>query len=302
MHRSVRPVTLVSLAVVLTIPRGVFALGQLTQPIEVKNARRGQVIEERLILNNSDARELSLTLAGQGDIADWATFFLPGDRQTSVTRITIAAKSNLEAYVKIAVPDDARNGTYQGTIQVSQGPGASELGEGVGAVVALSTSRRVTITVTDTETIAFTAQVIPEAFDVRPGEPLNIKILYRNEGNVEIRPRAHVSVKQDARVLGETIYPYPADQPPVKPREEGNITVQWPTYRLAEGKYRAYVTAGEGEVEQSDDFAFSVSATAVPPGGAAAAAGGSVNRTLVVGGLVAVAVVLGALAVMRRRK
>lgn len=299
----VRTATLVSCVMMFMMPSGVLALGQMTQLIEVKNARRGQVIQERLILNNSDARELQLSLAGEGDIASWATFYLPNDLTTPITSVTIGATSNLEAYVKIAVPSDARNGVYSGTIQVSQG--SSEQPDDGGTLVSLSTSREVRITVTDQESVAFTAQVIPEVFDVKPGEPLGIKVLYRNQGNVAISPEVHITVTTataDGKVVGETIFPYPADQAPVKPREENSVTIQWPTYNAAEGKYRATVIARESGVEQSDDFVFSVSKTAVQPARATADAGGNVSRTLVVGGLVAVAVVLGAVAVMRRKK
>ncbi|MBI4092704.1 MAG: hypothetical protein HY420_02145, partial [Candidatus Kerfeldbacteria bacterium] len=58
--------TLIGIAVTITLaaPFAALALGQLTSPIDVKNARRGQVIEERLILNNADAQAMELALSG----------------------------------------------------------------------------------------------------------------------------------------------------------------------------------------------------------------------------------------------
>jgi len=286
----------------LAAPLAALALGQLTSPIEVTNARRGQVIQERLILNNSDDRELELAVSGQGDIAQWATFYLPGDRQTQVTSVKIPAKSNIEAYVKLVVPDDARNGAYNGTIQVSQGPGASEQKVGVGAAVGLSTSRKVSITVTDKEEVAFTAQVIPVSYDVKPGDPLEIKLLYRNQGNVLVSPQASVAVKQDGKIVGdETVYRYPSDLAPVKPGEEGSVNIQWPTYKLSEGKYRAYVTASVGDVTQANDFAFNVS-KAVVSSPAASAPSSGFNPRLVVGGIAVVVALVGGLLVAGKKR
>lgn len=290
----------VSVTAVLA-PTIVFALGQLSSPITRDNARRGQVITDRLVLNNADARTLELALSATGDIATWAQFFLPSDLQTPITSATIGAKANLEAVVKLTVPNDIQNGTYTGEIVVRQAAGERQQKEGAGAVVSLSVSRQVSIAVTDKEEIAFELQVIPASFDVKPGDPLEIKLNYNNTGNVQIEPQAHVAIKQDGKVVGETIFPYPADLEPVGAGVTGTVLVKYPTYELAEGKYQANVTAKVGEVEQSDEFTFSVSRAAAKVAGASTG-GGGINPLYVAGGIGAVVVLVGLGFMLARRR
>lgn len=286
------------LTLALAVPTLVSALGQMSQPIVVSNARRGQVIKEKLTLFNSSETPEALELSADGDIETWATFSKTLDFAAVITTLTTPAKSNLEAYVAIKVPDGTPNGEYKGNIVVSKAA-ESETKTGADATVQQRVSRSVTITVTDQESIAARVQVIPVAFDVKPGDPLAIRLKIFNDGNVQIAPQTLVRVtKLDGSAVNETIFPYPPTEQPVLPLGEHEITVNWPTYGLAEAKYRAAVIVSERGTEVAkDDFAFSVNPKAGSGFGAAAVGG---NTPIIAGSIIAAGIIIAI--AMRRRK
>lgn len=262
-------------ALLLALPFFTLAIGQMSGDIVVKNARRGQVIDEKLILI-SEATDQRYAIFAEGDVAAWAKFYLPGDPQQSVTEVFVPASTpNTSAMVRITVPDDARNGTYKGAVVITRAmPDKKEIKE-VGVTVGQQISRSVEITITDKEEYRAEVSIIPQTFDIKPDAPLSIRAVYRNIGNVRIAPKLQVKIRVadvGSKFITDTTLGYPESQEPIKPRETGEVTYTVPTNGLAEGKYFAAVTAREGEQVLSDqEFRFTIDKNARPAGALATA-------------------------------
>lgn len=308
MHIHVRTATLVSLVMALILPMSALAFGQITEPIEVKNARRGQVIKETLLLNNrgANAKDERFVLSGQGDIAKWVEFFLPGDLQTPLTEVPVKAGQTADAVAKITVPKDAANGTYKGTLTLAMSAASQEKLKETGVTVSRSISRPVEITVTDKEDIKAEVSVIPESYDVKPGEVLKVRVVYRNLGNIQIAPQVQVKVRVaeiDGPVMVDTIFPYPESVEPIKALASGEVTYTVTTNSLTERKYRAEVVSTFKDVElYRDDFLFAVNAKAGEIAGASTGVAGGMNPLYVVGGIGAVVVLAGLGMMLARRR
>ncbi|MDD5110272.1 MAG: hypothetical protein PHI63_03575 [Patescibacteria group bacterium] len=283
----------------LFAPTFVLAIGMMTEPIVVKNARRGQVINETLTIYNTEKLALKLQLKATGAIAEWVKYYLPSDMKTAVTEVEMTATSNREVVAVITVGGDAKNGTYEGELVVEQGPQGSSTGES-GAVVSQQVTRPVSISVTDKEEFKAEVSVIPQAYDIKPDAPLSIRVQFQNQGNVQITPKLQVKIRKaeiDSQALSDVTLGYPAGQPAVKPLESGEATYTVPTNGLVEGKYIAEVTALEGEqVLAQQDFTFSIDKNAKDLSALATATG---TPGLLVGntGIVIAVVVVGIVAI-----
>src|SRR3989344_3254815 len=113
---SLKVVMVVS-AILFALPVLTYAIGQMTGDIVVKNARRGQVIVENVILI-SEKTDQTYTIGAEGDIAEWIKFYVSTDSTEAISKMTLPANKNTTAIAKITVPDDVRNGTYKGTIAI----------------------------------------------------------------------------------------------------------------------------------------------------------------------------------------
>ncbi len=248
----------------LLIPlAAVLAVGQMTQPIVVANALRGQEIEEELKINNSATEEKEFGLIATGDITGWATFYLPADLQNPITSLKMAASSKAKAIVIIKVPDDTPNGTYTGSVTVTSAPVAETESEGSSVSIAQRVDREVTITVTDQENIDFDVSVIPVSYNIDPGQPLKIRFIYNNKGNVKITPQIEVKIKDinKQKVLASIAFPYPEGEPAVKPLSRYEIpAIDVPTTGLKSGRYWIELAFSEkGQIIKEEAFRFTIS-------------------------------------------
>ncbi len=284
-------------AAVLLVPALASAFGQVTEPVVVKNARRGQVIQQALLLNNrgADAKDEPFGLSAQGAIAAWVKFYRPSNLEAEVTEVPVPRGTTADAIARITVPDTAANGTYRGAISVALSAGTPAAVTETGVTVARSIARTVEITVTDQEDIRSEVSIIPKQYDLKPGEVLTVTVAYRNQGNTQITPQVQAKVRVAAingAVLVDTIFPYPESAAPVTPLETGDVTYTIATNSLTAGKYRAELVATYRDVELGrGDFLFTVNAKAgedLVAGAASGTAGNSAGWWL--GGVATVAV------------
>ena len=245
------------------------AVGQLTQPIIVKNALRGQVIEEELRLFNSDEVEREFLLLGEGDIENWVKFFtLEGEEE--IKEIMVPALANIKARAIITLPDDLPNGDYAGGIAVvlnkeSKDPEASELEsseEKQGSVnIGQKIVREMLINVTDQEIILLDAFVTPQKYSIAKDAPLDINLIYSNQGNIALKPEVQLIITKEGsgETVSNAIYPYPEREAPLKPRERRTLPLAWQSAGQGSGKYLAKaVVKSNDKVFYEDTFPFTI--------------------------------------------
>ena len=256
--------TFVLLVSVLTVGPNVLAIGQMTKPIEIWNALRGQEIQETLILYNSDATAVVYGLQADGDIKDWATFCAMDNLKDPITEIKIPAQANINALVKFNVPSDTPNGVYVGQVAVvTLSNEAEQEKEGMNVSVGMRVGRDVSITVTDKEMIKFQTSIIPLEYGIKSGQPLKIKVIYDNQGNVSVKPQIDLKILKDDKNIFNAIFPYPENLEPVKPleRKELPALIEWQTTGQSSGNYRAEIKILlNNEVKYETSFRFSIGA------------------------------------------
>ncbi len=246
----------------LLVPKFVFALGQMTQPIVIKNALRGERIQQEIIAVNSDKQPLVVKFGAEGQIKDWVNLFLTKDLKNQFATTTIPAQGTLRVIAILDIPNDALNGEYKGSISVSNILGEIVKSEESSATVLQKIDRKVTIVVSDKQEISIkNTSVIPNDYDLNIGEPLSIRIIYDNQGNVGLSPQVHLKIKKDEKNIYNVIYPYPENEAKVNPKAQYEIkpiTVQ--TYDWPEGKYSAQLGFyHKDELLLEKQFQFSIS-------------------------------------------
>src|SRR3989344_4170199 len=257
----VKNIVITVLAGILILPSFAFAIGQMTQPIVVKNAAKGQVIIETLKLYGEALTDKEFSLIAEGDIKDWVKFYALGDRETPITSINIPKGKNADIDAVITVSSSAANGTYAGTLSLVSSAPKSENTNDSGVSIGQKVGRAVTITVTDKEIIAMEVGVIPVSYQINSQSPLAIRFQYYNKGNIDIKPEVRVQFKDidQTKVLLTSVFPYPESEAAIKPLERKEIpTVEVPM-SFSDGRYWAFVSIWEqGEQRFESKFRFQI--------------------------------------------
>lgn len=258
---------LISMFFVFILPLKTFAIGQVTEPIVITNAQRGQEPQATLTIINNDKTETEIGLLAKGDIISWTKFYSAKNLSDPIQSIKMSAGSQVKIIARFSIPADARNGKYKGYVSVSKKFDNTALGKDQSSVsISQEIDREVAIEINGKEIIGFDVSVIPKTYDLKKDEPLAIRLIYDNSGNVAIAPQMQIKINNDGGVIYNTIYPYPENQPSVKPGEIYEIPeVQILTSNLGVGKYIAQMSFSmDGKIMQEKDFGFSVGMFAEP--------------------------------------
>ncbi len=244
---------------VLVFPSSVQAVGQMTEPVMIQEALRGEEMEVTLILLNSSEKSGIYELDADGDIETWVSFFSPDDPGEFFTEIEIPAQTYLEVMALISLPKDIPNGDYQGSIHVGDKASQEEDGE-TSVAISHGVGREVFINVGDEENVDFLVSVIPEKYNLEEEEALPVRVIYNNRGNVSISPQIGIEVFQEGELLHKTVFPYPSSLNPVRPLSQKEIpAVYVPVYNLESGKYLAHLNFKVNDQDHlSKEFFFSV--------------------------------------------
>jgi len=255
-------VSIFTLASMLMIfqPLVSFGIGQVTEPIIIKDILRGSEITDTLVVFNSEDKKVSLQLKAEGAIADWASFYEIDDKnlENPITEIQIPAKSRLDVTVKFKIPEDVPNGEYSGEIAIMTAPAENEEMSKATISVLQRIGREVLITVTDKEILEFKTTVIPLKYGVNKSEPLQIKVIHDNQGNISIKPDVQLKITKNNKTVFNAIFPYSEDEKPVRPLERKTMPlIEWQTAGQENGEYKAEVKVLlAGKVIQENDFKF----------------------------------------------
>jgi len=250
------------LGVISAIGSGqVKAIGMITEPIDLKDILRGQAVSETLTLVNSQNVPAFYELRSEGDVEGWVKFYLPTDInfENPLTKIEVPANSFFDAVALFQVPQEARNGLYRGAVVLLSVAGDEEAENSV--QVKQRIEREVKIEITDKETIKLESQIIPLKYEVNQGKPLEIKVIYENQGNVELKPSVELTVTKNNNNVFKAVFPYPENERAIKPLERKvfDPLLVWQTQGQAAGPYliKVKVLLGDGII-QEENFSLNV--------------------------------------------
>lgn len=233
--------TAILLSFCLALPLGVLAIGQISKPIVIKDALRGQNYQEEIVVFNTEKKNVKIALGAEGAIKDWVKFYNLNDGKNPVSEIDIKAGANLKVNAVIHIPEAQPNGEYKGAISALSKPDTTASTTESQALLSQKIDRPVTITVNDNQILKFDASVIPKDYDLAKDEALSIRVIYDNQGNIDVSPQIQVKIKKDGEtIIYNVIYPYPENTAPVKPNSRYEIpatTIQTTGY--GKGKYMA---------------------------------------------------------------
>lgn len=261
-------IVLIFILTILFSPLSVLALGQMTEPIIITNALRGNEYQELLIVVNTDNTVANISFSTEGKVAGWAKFYLPNDLKNPIESVEIDAKQNKNIVAIFIVPADTPNGEYSGLVSAIKEPEAISAEEGSSSDVAQKIDREVSITVGGKEQIGLQVSVIPKSYDLKKGESLDIRFIFDNLGNVSLRPQIDLKIKKDDKVVYNAIYPYPESEPAVRPNAQYEIpAIAVPTTGLENGQYRAEVDfLYNNQVIFENNFRFFIGTTGIVAG------------------------------------
>ena len=285
--------------VILFAPISVLAIGQVSSPIVVDNALRGQVYREAISLFNSSDSEEVFILTAKGQPAGWMAFYDINGTEP-IENITIPGNSKSQAIVAFTIPQAAANGLYEGAVVFSLKPK-----DEVKARVSQQLSRKVAITVTDVQEISGNVLIRAKSTAIAAGTPFEVTASCFNTGNVTIKPTIELDVvPEGGKSIFDVIFPYPKSGFGILPGQTEEIAAQWPTASQAVGKYTARATVVLGDSTTDQVFEFEI----LPSSGVAAMANaGSVVKNnldifwLAVGSIVVLAVAVVEVIKRRRR-
>ncbi|MCK4355398.1 hypothetical protein KAW43_03605 [Candidatus Parcubacteria bacterium] len=264
--RKINNLILIIFVLSFALPLSALAIGQVTKPIIIENILRDSQVTKILDLFNSENEEIFYGLKTEGEIADWVSFYKIDDinLENSITEIQVPAESYVKAIVKFTVPSDAPNGEYSGKVYIFTTPTKNKDTGEMSITVGQRIGREVSIIVTDEEILDFNTFIIPLKYGVGKNEPLKIKVIYNNQGNVSIKPDIQLKITQinTGKVVQSTvIYPYPENENPVRPfeRKVFENLIEWPTDGKDNGRYLAELKVLlNNEVIKETDFRFQV--------------------------------------------
>lgn len=253
------------LAIFLILPISASALGQMSQPINITNALRGEKIHQEIIAVNTEDKQIAIELTAGGDIKDWVKFYMPKDLNNPIATTTIPGKSNLNMTAVFSIPAETPNGEYKGVVSVTRMPDLYKPKDESSASLAQKIDRQVTIKVSDQEVISLEASVIPKTYDIKMGEPLSVRVIYDNRSNISLKPLINFKIKtndQSEKVVYNVIYPYPEGEPAVNPQAIQEIpALEVPTMNITSGEYVAYLEFLRGDkVILEKRFGFTIGA------------------------------------------
>lgn len=247
-------IVLVSFFAGYLISPAAFADGLAVGPsaLEIKDALRGGDYERLIILFNPGDEETTYTLGAIGDAGAWISFWDINALDTSVERVNMPAHDEKSLLVKITIPPDAENGQHEAIIIVASVPSKSN--QGGGQAVSISAQVHVTVMVTGDQLLMGTVNNISTT-DTEVNQPLQIKISFKNTGNVVAKPQIAVEISSNGDIIDSISF----EDAQIKPEKVEVIPVEWDTTGRQAGNYSAHVVVSlDGTTITEKDLEFAL--------------------------------------------
>jgi hypothetical protein len=240
---------LLVLLLMSSIPATVYAAGLGSSPpsIEITDALRGNNYQRTIRFFSSAEEPVTLSLSANGAISDWVTYYSFDEPNKPITEALVSEKSNVTIITKIAIPADASNGEYIGSLNADTKPSDSII-SGAGVAVSLHTSIVMNISITGVQKLEGSVDRV-EIENTEIGLPLNIDVSFRNTGNVIANPIFNVKIIQNENIIDE----FSNSETVIDVDSSDTIGLQWDTSGNNSGAYNAEISVQLGDTQIYDE-------------------------------------------------
>ena len=249
-------IMLIALIGLVSIVQSVSAMGIGIAPAEVliENALRGGEAESSITIFNTGSEDDTFSLSASGDISKWVSYYNKNDPETIIETIDIPGSDKVQVLAVLRIPPDAQNENYYGSLDITTAPKNTST-EGVGQHLIVGASSKITIAVTGEQKIDGKVIGITIA-DTEHNNPLKVKVIFENTGNVIVNPKIDVIIYQNEN----EVHRYVHQSTKVKPTLTETIIAIWNTTSSnVPDDYIANVTVSlEGRTIESKNVPFKI--------------------------------------------
>ncbi|MFC1948543.1 hypothetical protein ACFLXY_11570 [Chloroflexota bacterium] len=213
------------------------ALGVAVGPtnIVISDALRGGEYGRTITIFNPSPEETEYIISTDGVAADWLSFHDQDTGQAIGAKLTIAGDNKIPVLVKIKIPDDMANGTYNAQVTVKTIPPESLDGTGVSTIMQAKSTLSVVVA---GEQVRAGEVIRISVVDTEVGIPARIETLFKNTGNVKVKPRIDCEILKGTEKVTEISH----SDTEVGVEGQDVIIVEWNTDDQREGEYTAKVS------------------------------------------------------------
>ncbi len=234
---------IVAILVATAVPAFGAGISAVPGTIEIDDALRGSTIFRDVMLYNNTEEVVPFEISFVDEAAPWMSAVDPEDRTTPVTEALDPDGSGVPLVIRIDIPSDIENGTYQGTLAARIAP-PEEGAEGGGATVGLGLLIPFTIEVGGDQVIA--ASLLDLSIrSTEIGVPARAVALIENTGNTQITPELTLEVLQG----DSTVTKITTANATSYPGEQGTFEVVWDTTNAQPGEYTARISIDFGGID-----------------------------------------------------
>ena len=218
-------IMLIALIGLVSMVQSVSAMGIGVAPSEVsiENALRGGEAETTVTIFNTGSQDDTFLLSASGDISEWVSYYNKNDPETIIETIDIPGSDKVQVLAVFQIPADAQNENYYGSLDVTTAPKNTST-EGTGQHLIVGASSKITIAVTGEQKIDGKVIGITIA-DTEHNNPLKVKVIFENTGNVIVNPKIDVIIYQNENEVHNYIH----QSTKVKPTLTETIIARWNT-------------------------------------------------------------------------
>lgn len=249
-------IMLIALIGLVSMVQSVSAMGIGVAPSEVsiENALRGGEAETTVTIFNTGSQDDTFLLSASGDISEWVSYYNKNDPETTIETIDIPGSDKVQVLAVFQIPADAQNENYYGSLDITTAPKNTST-EGVGQHLIVGASSKITIAVTGEQKIDGKVIGITIA-DTEHNNPLKVKVIFENTGNVIVNPKIDVIIYQNEN----EVHRYVHQSTKVKPTLTETIIAIWNTTSSdVPEDYIANVTVSlEGRTIESKNVPFKI--------------------------------------------
>jgi hypothetical protein len=249
-------IMLIALIGLVSMVQSVSAMGIGVAPSEVsiENALRGGEAETTVTIFNTGSQDDTFLLSASGDISEWVSYYNKNDPETIIETIDIPGSDKVQVLAVFQIPADAQNENYYGSLDITTAP-KNTTTEGVGQHLIVGASSKITIAVTGEQKIDGKVIGITIA-DTEHNNPLKVKVIFENTGNVIVNPKIDVIIYQNEN----EVHRYVHQSTKVKPTLTETIIAIWNTTSSnVPDDYIANVTVSlEGRTIESKNVPFKI--------------------------------------------
>ncbi|GMX57988.1 MAG: hypothetical protein YFSK_3210 [Candidatus Yanofskyibacterium parasiticum] len=238
--KSIFKLILIAGAFAIFLPKVVLGIAQSVDPIIIESAQRGEIYETTVSVFNTDLKEATINLKGDGEIKDWVSFYELKRHDEKIESLVVPPQTYGYAIARFLVPKETANRNYEGNILASTVP--TEQSQKNTASAVMQVSRKVIIKVGGTQNLRCEAEIILQNLYLGAGEPFKFSVNYHNKGNVSIEPFVKLQIMDGEAEVTNIVFPFSEKDGSLLPMGSKKIEYSWNPPVSEKKEYQANVS------------------------------------------------------------